>query len=200
MAKVAKRTPVLEHNIMIDIETLGVTETAHILSIGLCSFSLVEGVRNVDGRWEFQLGLTEQNRSIDAGTLNFWLRQPAETFAKVTKVDLKLKDALEMLVDIITCHKCDGSNKVNLWCNGANFDFLILKDAFAQHDIPTPWAYYEENCMRAIKVLVGANYDQLCDMVNHRMSAKGITMVPHEALSDALWQAEFVAAANSYLL
>ena len=199
MAKVAKRTPVLEHNIMIDIETLGVTETAHILSIGLCSFSLVEGVRNVDGRWEFQIGLSEQERTIDTGTLNFWLRQPAETFAKVTKVDLCLKDALENLVDVITSHRHNG-NKINLWCNGANFDFLILKDALAQHGIQTPWAYYEENCMRAIKVLVGSNYDQLCDMVNHRLSAKGITMSPHEALSDALWQAEFVAAANSYLL
>lgn len=194
----AKRTPILEHNIMVDIETLGITETAHILSIGLCSFSLTEGVRNTDGRWEFQLGLAEQNRSIDVSTLDFWLRQPAETFAKVTKLDLSLKDALESLVDIITDHKRDG-NKVKLWCNGANFDFAILKNALKQCHMPTPWAYYEENCMRSVKTLVGANYDRLCDMVTHRVSAKGFTTNTHEALSDAIWQAEFVAAANSYV-
>lgn len=198
MANAANRPSIPEHNIMIDIETLGTTETAHILSIGLCSFSLTEGVRTNDIKREFQIGLTEQGRSIDPNTLRFWLRQPKQTFDKVTKVDLELKTALELLVDaIVSCRYSEC--KVNLWCNGANFDFLILRNAFAQHGISVPWVYFEENCMRSIKALVGANYTQLCDVVNHRMAAKGIPMVPHEALSDALWQAEFVAAANSYV-
>lgn len=198
MAKTVNRQAVPSYNLMLDIETLGTMETAHILSIGICSFSLEEGVRDIDIKQELQIGLTEQSRSIDANTVRFWLRQPQQTFEKVTKIDLELKTALEKLVDIITSYRYSEC-KVNLWCNGANFDFLVLRNAFAQYGIPTPWAYYEENCIRAIKALVGANYQPLCDIVKHRMEAKGLTMSPHEALSDALWQAEFVAATNSYV-
>lgn len=194
----------VKENLMIDIETLSTATNAHILSIGMCDFSLEEGVSQYQGlKKMYQIGLQEQGRKIDVDTLAFWLKQPKKLFKQQCKVMGSLQDALKELVDEINLtreiHFGSIQDKdINIWCNGASFDFAILKDAFAQYNIPVPWKYYQENCMRSIKAIFNAHIDgQIKQEVEERLKKKCIVMEAHSALSDAMWQAEYVSAAIS---
>jgi hypothetical protein len=184
-------------NVMIDLETLGTTETAHILSIGLCTFSLEEGVRNQDEKILLQPGAAEQGRTIDIDTLSWWLAQSPELFRRTLVDKTTLKDALERLSSQLASYRF-GPTRVNLWCNGANFDFAILRDAFNQMGMAVPWKYYDENCIRGLKT-ISADINEVYKRTNMSLDDKGILIEPHNALSDAIWQAEFVACASNQL-
>lgn len=193
------------HNLMIDIETLGTQPKAHILSIGVCAFSLTEGfVVSKHFAKEYKIGLVEQNRSIDTGTLNFWLNQPSELFIKTLVHEITLKDALAHLsVDIMQHTRDCGEGlkqRCNLWCNGANFDFAILKDAYTQKQIKLPWWYNQEKCMRAFKALFDNETNKIIKQeVTQSFMRKNLQQEQHSALSDAVWQAEYVSKAIAKL-
>ncbi|NCB95306.1 MAG: hypothetical protein EOM35_02380 [Negativicutes bacterium] len=192
----------VKDNLMIDIETLSTAANAHILSIGICSFTLEKGAATNWGLKEtYRLGLIDQGRKIDTDTLAFWLKQPKKLFKKQCEPEISLPDALKELsndLELVKKMSFDGVNeqKQNIWCNGASFDFTILRDAFAQYGIPLPWKYYQENCMRSIKALFNSHIEgQIKQEVEERLKSKGFELENHDALSDAIWQAEYVSAA-----
>lgn len=171
-------------HIMVDLETLGTTADAVILSIGAVKFSLRMGTIEEEGFYrsisiESNLNL---RRRISEDTLLWWFKQPAAAQAVFHEAKETLPTALRELSDWI------GTDEYTVWSNGADFDIPMLSHAFTQTQIEIPWSFWNSRCFRTYKNLPGAK--------NIRAAAKG---TKHNALSDAYQQAQTLIAIHSAL-
>lgn len=166
--------PTRKTAVMIDLETLDTKPSAVITSIGAVRF---DPYSTWVATWDFHIHVavaSQRGRTIDAGTVIWWLRQSdaarsALVIGQDDAADLTL--ALEALASFI-----DGANEV--WCNGASFDLPILASAYAGLGDKTPWDYWQERDLRTLKAL----HPQ-------RIERAG---THHNALDDALHQARLV--------
>lgn len=163
-------------NIMGDIETLGTGRHALVLSIGACKFNATEIVDKfhvaIDPVNAQALGL-----NIEAGTVMWWLdpeRAPArEQLLKHERHDLVT--ALHGFASWI------GDADATLWGNGATFDNIVLRDAYAAAGLDYPIRFWNDACYRTIK--------------NRRPDIKLVREgVHHDALDDAVSQAKHLQA------
>lgn len=171
-------------HIMIDLETLGTTASAVIMSIGAVRFDLESDEIDTEGFYrsisiESNLDL---GRRVQEDTLLWWLKQPAAALQVFHEEKVELSSALEELSDWI------GSDDKFMWSNGADFDLPMLAHAFSQVSIETPWKFWNSRCFRTYKNLPGAK--------NIRVPELG---VKHNALSDAYQQAQTVQAIHKAL-
>jgi hypothetical protein len=67
-----------------------------------------------------------------------------------------------------------------MWCNGANFDYPILEEAYIRTGLEKPWKYYNLNDLRTVNNLF--NIDM------RKMRAEEEPDTYHNALGDALFQ------------
>lgn len=135
-------------SLMIDIETLGTTPDAHILTIAAQTFDPLQ--RDWIGpsyyaRIDFE---SQENRRIEQGTLEWWATQKesqAEAFAEDDRIPLD--QALVGLGRMIWQSKW-------IWANGSNFDMTILEDAYKSYNMALPWQYFHVRDARTIYSLV----------------------------------------------
>jgi len=124
-------------DLMIDIETLGTTPDATILTIAAQSFDpFSRGYydKHYYARIDFE---SQANRTIDDGTLNWWTSQPAESREEAFSEDnrIPLTQALDELGKLIWHSKI-------VWINGVSFDTTILEHAYRENNMKHPWQYY----------------------------------------------------------
>ena len=170
-------------NIMIDLETLGTTADAAILSIGAVRFDLDTGLLD-DTFYRVVSFDSQPNRVLSRDTLAWWMEQSPEAAAVFThKPKLSLPDTLR---DFAGWVRSLGS--VHAWSNGADFDLPMLTHAFEQCGIKQPWPPYHGRCYRTYKNLPGAR-----SVTVHRTGAH------HNALDDAIYQAEHVCKIHQTL-
>lgn len=157
-------------DIMLDLETMGTGSNAAILAIGAVHFDYVSGVMgdefyqrvNLDSC--IQLGLT-----VDADTILWWLRQDDGARLEICRPAGPIKTVLEVFKSWM------GDGKI-IWGNGANFDNVILANAYESAGINRPWSPFSDRCYRTIKNL----------HPHIRIVKDGIA---HNALDDAVNQA-----------
>ena len=135
-------------HLMIDIETLGVTPNAAILTIAAQSFDPF-GTGYYPQHYYTRVSLEgQENRIIDESTLNWWSAQPdhakAEAFADDGRISLD--QALDELGKLIWHSKF-------LWCQGPTFDCTILENAYNSYNKPVPWQYYMVRDSRTVHSL-----------------------------------------------
>lgn len=179
-------------HIMIDLETLGTTADAVILSIGAVRFDLDSGtVADPNGSYSFyqELDILSQHnhqRRISASTLAWWMSQPKEAQAVFNNDTDKssLGKSLYNLSDWVQ----QGTDKPLVWSNGADFDLPMLAHAYTQLDIALPWAAYSGRCYRTYKNLPGARAVKVPRLGQH-----------HNALDDAMYQAQHLCAIHAAL-
>lgn len=169
---------------MIDNETLATTADAVVLSIGAVKFDLETGTISEDG---FYRSISiESNlaygRRISEDTLLWWLKQPAAAQQVFHEPKETLETALVEFSDWL------GDDNFNVWSNGADFDLPMLAHAYTQLGIEIPWRFWNSNCFRTYKKLPGA-----------KAVAAPSHGVKHNALSDAVNQAEHVCAIHKAL-
>ena len=160
------------NDLMVDIETLGTTPDAAIISLGAVWFDPrsdemgAELYRVIDPR---------QRRHIDPDTVLWWFGQPSGSnpFARRAAMH-PLPDALEDLSVFIA----QNTGPVRLWSQGAAFDGVLLEDAFRQHGRVAPWKFWDVRDTRTV-------YDMAGD--DDRTA-----LVAHHALEDAKAQARRV--------
>lgn len=164
----------MQRRLMLDIETLGIAPGCIILSIGAVEFNrdgiLKEFHVKIDPIDAERCGLIAQ-----ASTVMWWLTQPKEAQDALSQGDIRsLQGAL---IEFIGAFDWQG---LQVWCNGASFDYPILQAAFKAVQLKAPWAYYNEMDHRTMKNLLGK-----AEM--KKLTAKAT--LKHDALDDARTQA-----------
>lgn len=160
---------------MLDLETLGNVADGVILSIGAVKFNLETGEIEPEG---FYASISidsnlECGRRIQEDTLIWWMKQGPEAQGVFHEEKLALAPALEQFSDWV------GTRDFTMWSNGADFDIPMLAHAYKQHQMETPWEFWNTRCFRTYKNLPGAKAVKV-----------RFTGVKHNALADAYHQAQ----------
>jgi hypothetical protein len=158
----------------LDIETLAAQPNAALVSLGACKFDwtgkiLDKFYTNIDALDCKKYGLV-----ISQSTLDWWGKQSKEA-RRAWQVDAQpLKESLMSFNDWV------GDLNHEMWCNGANFDYPILEEAYIRTGLEKPWKYYNLNDLRTVNNLF--NIDM------RKMRAEEEPDTYHNALGDALFQ------------
>lgn len=160
---------------MLDLETLGVSSDAHILSIGAVQFDPAE--KELGRTLHIKIDSRPQlGAAIDASTVLWWMGQSNEARASLLAGErMSLGNALVRLRDFLFSTQF-------LWSNGPTFDEVIIRRAFQRCSLEFPVHFAGSRCFRTIRQ-VGED-------------RKGLFYQPpekaHDALEDAIAQARFV--------
>ena len=176
-------------HLMVDMETMGNSPDAPIVSIGAVFFDPSTG--NTGAEF-YQVVSLESSMSFgmkpDASTIQWWLKQSSESRSAILVDEaMGLLETLELLADFIAENAANGSHTVQLWGNGCSFDNVILRRAYALTDTPFAVPFWNDRDVRTMVELgksVGINprYD---------IPFEGDM---HNALSDARHQVKYVSA------
>ncbi|AYL75092.1 exonuclease [Citrobacter freundii] len=176
-------------HLMVDMETMGNSPDAPIVSIGAVFFDPSTG--NTGAEF-YQVVSLESSMSFgmkpDASAIQWWLKQSSEARSAILVDEaMGLRETLELLADFIAENAANGSHTVQLWGNGCSFDNVILRRAYALIDTPFAVPFWNDRDVRTIVELgksVGINprYD---------IPFEGDL---HNALSDARHQVKYVSA------
>jgi len=149
---------------MVDLETLGTTQDAVVLTIGAAKFNPFNTDEPVDKLY-LKLdtsGQVEKGRIIDDGTLKWWGTQSEEvrndTFSEHDRVDVK--DGLLALNEWF-----DGVSKI--WCQGPSFDFPMLGHLYRHYDMQQPWKFWNEKDSRTVTGLIPDDIKSKIDFQAH---------------------------------
>ena len=162
------------NKIMIDIETMGTSPGCVILSIGAVEFDDTKIV----GEFHVHIDIEDavkRGGHLDPRTVLWWLEQSKE--AQNAILEAKSKFLEVALLELEAAFDWEGKE---VWCNGAGFDFPILKAAHDMVGRKLPWAYYNEMDYRTLKNLAGKD---LFESVRVRPT------LAHDGLEDARAQA-----------
>ena len=155
-------------HVVIDLETLSTKSNAAIVSIGAIK---IENLRktdtfyiNVDARQGKEVGL-----DIDPDTINWWSNQPKEQQLAWQKDPHLLEFAFKEFTDWY------GNESIPIWGYGANFDVVILENAFKAIGHHIPWKFWDIYCLRTMmnvldKRLPKANNHNALDDANAQAS------------------------------
>ena len=164
-------------HVMLDLETLGTTADAVILSVGAVRFDPDSDA--IDDRGFYASVSIDSNleagRRISEDTLLWWMRQSEDAQKVFFESKMVLEDAL---VDF-----CNWFGDAEfIWSNGADFDIPMVANALHSFCMQPPWKFYNSRCVRTYKNLPGCR------------DIKVVNEAKHNALSDALAQAKLVQA------
>lgn len=175
------------HNVMLDLETMGNGPRAAIVSIGAVFFDPLTSELGAEFEATIDLRSSAKYGEIDPDTVLWWLRQSEEARTGITEGEqFLLPDALCNLYRWI--FTCSPDRKVAMWGNGASFDNVILRSAYAATNLVEPWAHWNDRDVRTIvelgRTLLG--FDPKTEVP--------FEGVKHSALDDAKHQARYVSA------
>ena len=172
-------------HLMLDIETLGVRPTARVIEIGWATFDPHGPGVIKSGAVAVDVG-SQPYGSVDAGTVDFWLKQPEESrlaFAKAKKVSIR--EALELLDKELS----PWGQFTGVWSHGPAFDVTILQGHYDRVGRGMPWGYKAVRDTRTLAYaldLVGLTKPEY-PQVGVLHSAEG------DCVNQALWVQQMVA-------
>jgi 3' exoribonuclease, RNase T-like len=171
-------------HVMVDLETLGTSADAVIMSIGAVRFDLETA--EIDDLGFYASVSVDSNlalkRRVSEDTLLWWLKQSPDAQKVFHEPKIELSEALSDLSDWL------GTDGNFMWSNGADFDLPMVAHAYTQAQIEVPWKFWNSRCVRTYKNLPGAK--------DVKFATEG---VKHNALSDAVNQARQVQAIHAAL-
>ncbi len=174
-------------HVIIDNETLDVTPSAVLLTIGAVAVEISGDKAIILGSWYRHIRhqpttWAQPNRSVGLGTLQWWFGQndPAyfEAFAATERTHLWL--AMHSLNAWLSL------NPYPIWGNGADFDNAQLQNAFNQ--LGLRWPYHRNRCLRSLKGLV------LDLHPDTKLPEFPANKIKHHALHDAEHEGHVLAA------
>lgn len=176
-------------HLMVDMETMGNSPDAPIVSIGAVFFEPSTG--NTGAEF-YQVVSLESSMSFgmkpDASTIQWWLKQSSEARSAILVDEaMGLLETLELLADFIAENAANGSHTVQLWGNGCSFDNVILRRAYALTDTPFTVPFWNDRDVRTM-VELGKS---VCINPRYDIPFEGDM---HNALSDARHQVKYVSA------
>lgn len=184
-------------HIMLDLETLGVTNGATIFQIGACSFSIETG--EIYDAFEHIVDISSLPAGVlgvDGSTLKWWL----STDTELLKTLLLNGEGSEyyMYASFATWLDKQGTPKdITIWGNGISFDVVKIKNKFAEHNIAFPVHYRNERDVRTILALAADKLNIDESMIYE--IAKQENEQLHHALDDVKRQIRMVCYCYSEL-
>lgn len=167
-------------NLMIDIETVDIKQSAGILSIAAIIFDM----ENIGLSIELNIGLRNAEGTRDVDTLSWWKKQDPLLIKLqfYPKNPLSHWEALEGLQLFI--EEEIGFSKVIPWSNGAAFDISIISNKYEERGLQTPWDFWNVMDVRTI-----------CKLA--KISRKDITFTgrKHNPIDDCIHQIKMVQEA-----
>lgn len=174
-------------HVMLDLETMGNTSNAAIVSIGAVVFNPITGELGADFEVIVNLNSSAYYSDIDASTVTWWLTQSQEARSIFLRETPKstLKDALLELNQWFA--DLGDAKDIQVWGNGSGFDNVILMNAFKATRIKPSFSHWNDRDVRTIvemgRSILGINPKET-------MTREG---THHSALDDAKFQARYVS-------
>lgn len=180
-------------HVMIDLETLSLSNNAAIIAIGAVEFSIDEYL--IGQKFEALIDITEAMRygEVDGKTVCWWMEQSDEARNKAFSGSASMYAALNELCNFL-CHISECGMKhvrstqledISVWGNGPKFDISILESAFEKFETVPPWKHYNVYDCRTVELLA--------DGIMQRDDFKR-NGTKHSALDDAVYQATYVSS------
>ena len=174
-------------HVMIDLETMGITPQAPIVSIGAILFdpnlNKLGNKKNNETFYE-ELDYSEQDRKPCQSTVDWWNTQSTvdwwNTQSEAAKNAL---GGLEDLPDVLIKLAKFIPKNAKVWGNGSTFDIAMLEDAYRQYDMEIPWAFWN---VRDCRTVVDMFETQRGGLGQNRKANN------HNALDDATNQAKYI--------
>lgn len=160
---------------MIDIETMGNTPGAAILSIG--AVFIKDGKLDEEFYQHIDLqSCLENGLKMDAGTVQWWMKQSDEARESITRETGA--NIIAVLADFFAwvSDNAEGAD-VQVWGNAATFDVVLMEEAFRRVGYDIPWKFWGHRCYRTLKNLFPG------------VPKPEFTGIKHHALDDAKFQA-----------
>jgi hypothetical protein len=180
--------------IMIDIETMGTSADAPILSIGAVEFDILTGETKSEYYRHVDFISAFHNRQPDPDTMRWWLTQSDEARQALVDesdtVDIvtALKDLQQWVLSVIELDTVNVNNdkfkRVEMWANDPDFDLTILASAFKQYHIAIPWPFWSGRSCRTVCAMLDGIY---------RRSNYPREGTHHNALDDTKYQVLYVS-------
>lgn len=160
---------------MIDIETMGITPGAAILSIGAVFIKDGKLGHGFYQPVDLQSCL-ENGLKMDAGTVQWWMKQSDEARESITReTGDNIIAVLANFYGWVT-QNAQGA-EVQVWGNAATFDVVLMEEAFRRVGYDIPWKFWGHRCYRTLKNLFPG------------VPKPEFTGIKHHALDDAKFQA-----------
>lgn len=177
--------------VMVDIETLGKTVDAPVLSIGAVIFNNRTGFIDYENALDLRISPEDALRHgrPDASTIKWWMEQSPEAQTAAFGGEMSSEQATMQLMHWYVT-RADGAP---VWANGSDFDIAILGNLFRKV-CPAAFAWpLQYNAARDMRTLKDT-CRQLGVEVHNPPDREG-----HVALEDAIWQAQWVCNAYAEL-
>ena len=139
----------MKSHFMIDLETMGIRPTSAIISIGIALFNQDTIIDTFYSPVSLQSCLLA-GLTTDKSTEDWWAKQSVEARAAWQVEDAPTLPAV--LSKMTAWMRSHSSQKESCpWGNGADFDLILLKNAFNAIDADPPWEFYNHHCFRTMK-------------------------------------------------
>lgn len=180
-------------DIMVDIETLGVSSRAQIIQLSAYAFDIASG-NLYDVPFITHIKVPE-NAIIDGSTLKWWLNTSPDLLKQlITSATIDEKTALLGFADWCNTYAMVGD--LHLWGNGILFDNKIIKDKMESYGIQYPIFYRRDRDVRTLVDLYCARFNVTEDDLKKRFEGG----VAHNATDDVLYQIRYVTHCYNALI
>lgn len=162
-------------HVSFDLETLGTEPDSLVLSIGAVVFTEDE-VLSATAYYPTIESQQVYGARASHSTFLWWLQQSPE--ARMALVQDERAPILDELT-LLTCHLASFGTDIQVWGNGSSFDIAILNYHLGKNGVERPWSFWNERCLREAK----RHYPDVAAVRSEQ---------PHEALADAMAQAQYI--------
>ncbi len=159
---------------MVDLETLGTSSDAAIISIGAVGFHFNPAIELSEKFYEVidvQSAIDRGGR-VDGATLQWWVNQSGDARTVFSATNVHVDNAL---MNFALFYRNNGFERI--WAKPSSFDIPILESAFRRSSVKTPWSIRDVRDVRTFLDTVGA-------------PKREHSGVAHHALDDAITQAQ----------
>ena len=177
-------------DVSIDIETLGKSYGAAVLSIGAASFNRHTGKLGPTYYVKVQFEDALRFGRVDASTLQWWAQQGQVANKQVFGLGGEL---LTRALQGLNAYLATLPANVCVWGNGPTFDMTLLEAMYAATAIECPW-----NNKRVFWTV--RDLRTIIDVAEFDKRSIPFTGTPHYALDDAIHQAKIAVACFQKLL
>lgn len=177
-------------NMMLDLETPGITSNAAIVSIGAVVFDPDMGMLCDEFYRVIDMADAQEYGVCDDDTLEWWMAQPesAQRIFDANNGAVGFEKALDDFAIWVTKMQLQHGGQVKIWSNGVGFDCVILRHGYDAAHLPCPWNFWNEFDVRTV---VELGRQKLGVNPKKDMPFEGTA---HNALDDAKHQAKYVSA------